>query len=107
MAGHVNHVIDPAKNAVIAVSGKHSAVCGVIWPVVPILALRIFVVLLVVLIHESLRIAPDGLHDSGPRIANANISGGAGACAHFLAFFVPNDWIDSERRRACTAGLHG
>jgi hypothetical protein len=35
---------------------------------------RILVVLLVVVADEAMGIAPDGLHDAGPRITNANIA---------------------------------
>src|SRR5260221_99594 len=107
MAGNVDHVVDAAENAVVAIRGEHSAVRCVIRPVAPILALRILVVLLVVLIDDSLRAAPDGLHNPGPRVAYANISSGAGACAHFLSFFIPNNRIDAERGRSGAAGLHG
>src|SRR5258705_12010967 len=107
MAGHIDDVVDAAKNAVIAVRGKHGAIRSVIWPILPIFALRILVVLFVVLTHEALRIAPDGLHDSGPGIANANIPGGARASGHFLTFFIPDDGVNAERGRPCAARLHG
>src|SRR5258705_12460587 len=105
MAGHIDYVVDPSKNSVVAVGGKHCAIRSVIGPILPIFALSILVVLFVVLTHKALRIAPDGLHDSGPRIANANISGRAGASGHFLAFFVPDDRINADRGWAAAAGL--
>src|SRR5260370_5435786 len=107
MTGDVDYVVDAAKDPITAISGEDRAVSGVIRPVAPVLALRILVVLLVVLIDESLRAAPDGLHNPGPRVAYANISSGAGACAHFLSFFIPNNRIDAERGRSGAAGLHG
>src|SRR6267154_6320840 len=97
MAGHIDYVVDPSKNSVVAVGGKHRAIRSVIGPILPIFALRILVVLFVVLTHEALRIAPNRLHDSRPGIANANIPGGARASGHFLAFFVPDDRINAER----------
>ena len=107
MAGDVNHVIHAAKDAIVAVRGKHRPVCGVIRPIVPILAVRVLVVLLVILIEEALGIAPDGLHDAGPGISNADVSCEVRARFNFVALFVPNHGIDSEHGRAGAAGLHG
>src|SRR5262249_28083638 len=78
VAGDVDDVVDPPKDTVIAVGGKHGAIGSVIRPVAPVLALGILVVLLVILVEETLGVAPDGLHDPGPGIADANISSGAG-----------------------------
>src|SRR3984893_4397335 len=107
MAGNVDHVIDAAENAVIAIRRKHGAVRGVIWPIAPIFALRIFVVLFVVLVDEALRAAPNGLHNPGPRIADANISGSARSSSYLFSFFIPNDRINAKRRRSRAARLHG
>src|SRR5713226_6074945 len=107
MAGDVDDVVDAAQDPVETVRGEDGAVGGVIRPVPPILALRIFVVLLVVLSDETLRAAPDGLHNSWPRIAYTNISSRSRACTHFLSFFIPNNRIDAESGRASAAGLHG
>src|SRR5258708_36604142 len=97
MAGNVDHVVDAAEDAVVAIRGEHSAVRCVIRPVAPILALRILVVLLVVLIDESLRSSPDGLHNPGPRVAYANISSGAGAAPPALPIFTPNSRMSADR----------
>src|SRR5205807_4593180 len=107
MAGHVDHVIDAAEDAIVAVRGKHRAVCGVIRPVAPILAVQILGVLFVVLIHEPLRIAPNRLHNSRPGIANADISRRVGARLNLVSFLIPNHRINSERRGTGAAGLHG
>ena len=40
MSGNVDDVIDAAKDAVVAVGGKHRAVGGVVRPVAPVLAVR-------------------------------------------------------------------
>src|SRR5260370_5281066 len=106
MTGVFDYCVDGAKDPVIAVRGGHGAIRSVIWPVTPVLALRIFVVLFVVLIDEPLRAAPDGLHNPGPRVAYANISGRAGACTYLFPFLIPHDSIDTERRRSCAAALH-
>src|SRR5579859_1721472 len=107
VAGDVDDVIDAAENAVVAVGGKNSAVGGVVRPIAPIFAMRILVVLFVVLIDEALRAAPDSLHDAGPGIANADISGRVQTRRNFLSFFIPNNRINAEGGRSSTAGLHG
>src|SRR5204863_8521054 len=50
--------------------------------------------------------APDCLHDSGPGVSNADVSGGVRTGLHFVSFFVPNHWINSERGRPGTSWLH-
>ena len=69
--------------------------------------MRILVVFLVVVADEALRIAPDGLHNAGPGIANAKISSVVRSFENFVAFFVANDGINSQARGASAAGLHG
>src|SRR6202043_4124344 len=90
----------------ITVRGQYRAIGGVIWPVAPVFALRILIIFFVVLIDEALRIAPDGLHDAGPPIANTNVSGVSGTGGNFITVLVPNYRINSQRRRACAARLH-
>src|SRR5216683_4674330 len=85
VAGDVDDVIDAAQDAVVAIGRKNGAVGGVVWPVAPVLALRILVVLFVVLRDEALRVTPNRLHDAWPGIANANVAGLARACFHFLS----------------------
>src|SRR2546430_13011823 len=96
-----------AQDAIVTVGGEHGAVRGVVGPVAPVLALRILVVLFVVLIDESLRVAPNGLHDARPGIANADVTGLSRAGFYFIAFFVPNDRVNAEYCGTCAAGLHG
>ena len=107
MAGDVDDIVDAAEDAVVAIGGQHRAISGVVWPIAPIFAVRILVVLFVVLADEALRIAPDGLHDAGPRIANANVSGVVGAGGNFFAFFVPNHGIDAEAGGPALPGFMG
>ena len=107
MPGDVDYVIDAAQDAIVAVGGNHGAIAGEVRPVAPIGAVRIFTIFCIVLFRKAFRIAPDGLHDSRPGIANANIASGVLAGLHFLAVFVPNHRINSQRRRSRAARLHG
>src|SRR5216683_3307760 len=102
----VGVVIDAAEDTIVAVGGKNGAVGGVVGPITPVLALGILVVLFVVLRDEALRVAPDGLHDARPRIADADVASAARARFHFLAFLVPNDRIDAEDGGTGAAGFH-
>src|SRR5215467_15388019 len=106
VAGHVDDVIHAAENAIVAVGGKHGAVCGIIRPVAPIFAFRILAVLRVILTHETLGVAPDGLHNSRPGVADADVSGGARASFDLFSILVPNHGINSQRRRPGAAGFH-
>src|SRR5205814_4265919 len=107
VAGDIDDVIHPAEDAIVTVGGEHGPIRGVVRPITPVLTLRILVVLFVVLIDESLWVAPNGLHDARPGIANADVASFSRAGFHFLAFFVPNDRINAEDRGASAAGLHG
>src|SRR5262249_53404552 len=107
MPSYVNHIIHAPENAVIAVGGQDGSIGCVVGPVLPFLALRILAVLGVILPHETVSVAPNGLHDAGPGIANADIPGFAGAGLHFFAVFIPNRRIDTESRWSSAAGLHG
>src|SRR2546430_1370717 len=106
VAGDVDDVIDAAEDAIVTVGREHGAVRRIVRPVAPVLALRILVVLFVVLRDEALGVAPNGLHDARPGIADANVAGVSRTCFHFLSFLVPNDWIDAEDRRTGAARLH-
>src|SRR5208282_2811232 len=106
VAGDVDDVVHAAENAVVAVGRKDGGVGGVVGPIAPILALRILVVFLVVLFDEAVWIAPDGLHDAGPGVANADVASSMVRGSDFLAFFIPDDGIDAEAGRTCAAGFH-
>ncbi len=105
MPGHVDHIIDAPQDPEVAVGGQHGTVAGEVRPVVPVLAVRVLVVLPVVGIHESLGLAPDGLEDPGPWVADADVAGPAGG--DLVAVLVVDDRVDPERRGAAAAGLHG
>src|SRR5205823_4375621 len=105
MAGDVDDIVDAAEDPEVAVGGLQSSVAGEIWPVAPVLALRIFVVLCVVRRHEAIRILPDRLHDSGPGIADADVAR-LSARRNLFTFFVEDDWMNSRDARPCAAGLH-
>src|SRR6185437_15552904 len=84
--------------------GPDRAVPGEVRPVAPVLAVRVLVVLLVVDRDEPLGLAPDGLHDPGPRGADADVAGLA--IWHRVAVLVVDDRVDADHRRAAAAGLH-
>src|SRR5215470_9104799 len=77
--GHVDHVVDAAEDPVVPVGRPDRAVAGEVGPVVPVLAVRVLVVLGVVDLDEPLGLAPDGLEDPGPRVADADVAGPAAA----------------------------
>src|SRR5579883_314405 len=106
MAGNVDDVVDAAKDAIVAVGREHGPVGGVIRPVAPIFAVGIGVVFLVVVVDKALRVAPDGLHDAGPRIADADVPGGVRFRIDLLAVLIPNYRIDAQAGGAGAAGLH-
>src|ERR1035438_8842564 len=80
------------------------AVAAEIRPVVPVLAVRVRVVLLVVDGQEPFRLAPDGLHDAGPRVADDDVAGPA--VRDLVAVLVVDGRVDADHRRAATARLH-
>src|SRR2546426_6819949 len=53
MPGDVDHVVDAAEDAVVAVFRLHRAVARHVWPVAPVLAFRILAVARVVHAHEA------------------------------------------------------
>ena len=63
---------------------KDRTVGGKVGPVPPVGALPILAVLLVVLPHEAVVVLPDGLHEAGPRIPNADIAGFPGTGRELL-----------------------
>src|SRR3974377_118504 len=107
MPGHRYHGIDAPQDAVVAVSCLHRAVVTEVWPVAPVLALRVLAVFAVVRVNVPLRISPYGLEDSRPRVANANVSGPPGAFRQLVSVFVPNHGINPRHPGSCAAGLHG
>src|SRR6202041_2122987 len=98
------HGVPPAQDPVVAVGGADRAVPGEVRPVVPVLAVRVLVVLLVVDRDEPLRLAPDGLHDAGPRVADDDVARPAVRDLH--AILVVDGRVDADHGRAAAAWLH-
>src|SRR5205823_7343441 len=84
----------------------HRSVGREVRPVAPVLAFRISAILRVVLFDEAIVVAPNGLHDAGPRIPNADIARFARAGGNLAGGFIVNDRIDAERARTGAAWLH-
>src|SRR5262249_23992341 len=106
VAGDVDHVVDAAEDPEVAVGRLERAVAGEVGPVVPVLAVRVPVVLGVVHIDEPLGLSPDRLHDSGPRVLDANVARAAAARRDLVRVLVVDRREDTERARAAAAGLH-
>src|SRR5262249_15325029 len=66
VTGDVDHVIDAAQNAKVAIRGLDSAIASEIRPVSPILALTVLAVLLVIGRHVTFWLAPNSLKNAGP-----------------------------------------
>src|SRR6266487_6114272 len=107
MARDVDNVVNAAEDAVVTIGSKNRPISSIIGPVAPILAARVLVVFFVVLSDEALRIAPDGLHDARPGIADANVSSLVRARRNFFSVLIPNHRINAENRGTRAAGLHG
>jgi len=106
MAGDVDDVVYPTEDAVVAVGGERGAVAGKVRPVLPLFAFGVLAIFFVILLHEAIGITPDGLHDAGPGIANADVSRGVFAGFDFLSIFIPDGGKNSERGGAGAARLH-
>src|SRR5262245_60546557 len=107
MAGDVDDVVHAPQDAEVAVRRLHRAIAGEVGPVVPVFAAAVAVVLGVILLDEALAVAPDGLEDTRPRIADADVAGAAGARFDLFALFVVDSRIDARHRRTCATRLHG
>src|SRR3984885_1947955 len=106
VAGHVDHVVDAAEDPEVAVGRLDRAVAGEVGPVVPVGGLRVLVVLGVVRRDEPLRLAPDGLEDARPRVADDDVARLAAARGHLFAVLVEDGRQDAEGRGAAGARLH-
>src|SRR4029077_4315320 len=102
----VDHVVDAAEDAVIAVGRLHGAVAAQERPIAPVLALGILVVLGEIRLDVAIVIAPNRLHDARPGIADADVARLAGPLGDFRAGFVVDDREDPRRGGPATAGLH-
>src|SRR5579859_3484278 len=106
MPGHIDHIIDAAKDAEIAVGGQHRAIACEVGPVMPVFTLLVTTVFLIVDLHKALGLAPDGLEDAGPRVTDANVAGSSTASFDGLALFIVDHRVDAQHARSTTARLH-
>src|SRR6266852_142190 len=106
MAGDVDDIVNAAQDAEVAIRSQHGAVARQIGPIAPVLALAVLAIALVILTHEPFGVAPDRLHDPGPRIADADVARTARARGNLFAVFVVDDRVDSRHPRPCAAGFH-
>src|SRR2546429_2788669 len=104
--GHIDHIVDPAKDAEIAVGGKHRTITGEVRPVMPVCTLLVPAVLGVVGLHKTLRLAPDGLKDTWPGVADAHIAGPSTSGLDHIALFIIDHGVDSQDSWTATARLH-
>src|SRR6266487_80879 len=104
--GHIDHIVDPAKDAEIAVGCQNRAVTSEVRPVMPIFTLLVAAVLLIVDLHKSLRLAPDRLKDAWPWVADANVAGPSASGLDQIAFFIVDRGVDPKDSRATAARLH-
>src|SRR5947208_9286958 len=103
---HIDHIVDPAKDAEIAVGCQHSTVSSEVRPVMPVFTLLVATVLLIVDLHKSLRLAPDRLKDALPWVADANIAGPSASGLDHIAFFIVDHGVDPKDSWAAAARLH-
>src|SRR5207245_5893731 len=87
----IDHVIDTAEDAVIAIGRLHRAVAAQERPVTPVFAPGVLVVLAVVRFDVAVVVAPDRLHDARPRVADTHVARLAGPFGTFRPGFVVDD----------------
>src|ERR1035437_8413024 len=105
-ASATSGTVSAADDREVAVSGLHRDVAGEVRPVTPVLAVWVLVVLAVVGVHEPLGLAPDGLEDARPRVADADVTGLAAARRYLVAVLVVDHRVDAQDARPAAAGLH-
>ena len=66
----------------------------------PVLARAVLAVAGVIGLHEPLGLAPDGLHDPGPGVADADVPGLAAPGVDDVAVVVVDDRVDARARLA-------
>src|SRR2546426_3188094 len=106
VAGDIDHVVDAAQDAVIAICRLHGAVAAHEGPVAPILALGFLVVLGEIGLDVAVAVAPDRLHDARPRIADADVARLAGSLGNLGTGLVVNDRVNPRRAGTAAARLH-
>src|SRR5208283_1148321 len=73
----------------------------------PVFAVPILAVLGKVLCNETVAVAPNGLHDAGPWVPDADVARFARPRRNFLPVFINNDRVDSRHARTSASRLHG
>src|SRR5262249_30261649 len=106
VARDIDHVVDTSENAIVAISRLHGTVTAEEGPLAPILALRLLVVLGVVRLDVAVRISPNRLHQARPWVADADVTGLAGALTDFLAALIVDDQMDAGRAGSAAPRLH-
>ena len=104
--GDVDHIVYPPEDSIVTVGSEQSSVGGEVRPVPPILAFRVPAVLAVVLRHEAVPVAPDRLHDSRPRIPDADVARLVGTERHLLPVLVEDDRVNAESGGARASRFH-
>src|SRR5579883_3081607 len=106
MAGHIDNIIDPAKNAEVAIGGQHCAIAGEVRPVVPVFALSVAAVFRIVGLYEAFRLAPDRLKDARPGVADANVACLPATSLDLVALLIVDYRIDAYHPRTTTPRFH-
>src|SRR5438876_1267876 len=106
MPGHIDHIVDPAKDPEITISCQNSTVTSEVRPVTPVFTLLVAAVLLIVDLHKSLRLAPDRLKDARPWVADADVAGPSASGLDHIAFFIVDHGVDPKDSWAAAARLH-
>src|SRR5262249_40421646 len=88
VASHVDDVIHPAQNAIVAVLRLHGAITGEVGPVTPVFAVLIAAIFGIVRRDKALAITPDGLETAWPGIAYTDIPGFARAGGDLIAMLI-------------------
>src|SRR5271166_3642681 len=104
--GDVDDVVDPAQDAIVAVSRLQGTVIGEIGPVPPVLAVRVLAIPPVVCLDEAIRVLPDRLEYSGPRVLDADVPRAPRAWRNLVALLVVDDWMDAGHARTRAARFH-
>src|SRR5450755_2097766 len=107
VAGDIDDIVYPAQNAEVSIGSQYGTVSGKVRPVTPRLTRGVLAVLRVVFLDEAVGVAPDGLHDSGPRISDADVSGNSRAGGNILPILIVDDRVDPGHARTSASRLHG
>src|SRR5262249_34291260 len=107
MASHIDDVIHPAQNAIVAILRLHGAITSEIRPVAPVFAGLVFAILGAIRCDKALAITPDSLEGPWPWVAYTDIAGFTGAGGELMAILIVDDRVNARHSGASTARLHG